>query len=149
MSRNTLHEKIIDRACRDEGWKRGNWKVALRAKLREEPWVHEAEEMLGDILEIRRTPDAYRIIVEGPSDDQDFKPDVINEEWGYSVLVLEFLEVEIGHPMPLEKRRDYTGLWWRFDASDLCHLRVYIAERYGPIKLWLDTDTIYQETALH
>lgn len=63
--------------------------------------------------------------------------------------MLEFLEVEIAHPMTLEKREAYTALWWRFDASDMFHFRCYVAERYGEIKLWLDTETAYEESALH
>lgn len=142
---NSLHEKIIDRAAK-EGWQRGNWKSALRAKLKEELWADEALDILDDISDVRRTPDAWRLRVEGPA---NVKPDVINEDWNYPVLVLEFLEVEISHPMSLDKRRDYTAIWWRFDASDAFHFRGYIAERYGPIKCWLDTETIYEESMLH
>lgn len=123
-----LHEQIIDRAASD-GWKRGNWKKPLQRALRKDPWISEAEDIIIDISFIRRNPDAFRIVVEQPGD---------TTPWLHPVLVLEFLEVEITHQLPPEKRDDYTELWVLFDASNMCAFRVYTARADGVIKLWLD-----------
>ena len=140
---DTLHNAIIEKACRD-GWQRGSWKQAFVAKCRERPdWEGEItddgvrEELLDDF---RRIPDAWRFVVEDENTS--------GQKWNYPVLILEFLEVEIAHPMPLEKRREYVAFWWRLDSTTNFHFRVYRAERYKAPELWLDTETIYHEMSL-
>lgn len=138
---STLHTHIIDWACKKHGWHRGNWRKALAEKCKENPYWQSALEVDAEIFEtISRHPDAWRIVTEGPK-----TPGV---KWNYDVLVLEFLEVEISHPMPLDKRQDYVDWWWQFDGTDFFHFRVYRVERYGEIKLYLDTDTVYDEGAI-
>src|SRR6185295_2646526 len=101
MSRDTLHEALIDQLCRTDGWQRGPWKLAFLTKCKEHPhWAGEVAE--GAYDEIwgglpRLIPDAFRLVVEGPQ-----TPGV---SWGGDTLILEFLEVEISHPIPLNKRR--------------------------------------------
>jgi hypothetical protein len=140
---DTLHEAIIERACRRDGWHVGGWKKAFLAKCRANPsWC---DEVTGDLVqdlfaEFRQIPDAWRLVVE-----DEHTPGM---DWNHPVLVLELLEVEISHPMSLDKRRAYVGLWHRFDGSDHFHLRIYRAERYQPPMLWLDFDTIHDEMAI-
>lgn len=142
---DTLHDRIIEKACRDGGWQRGDWRRAFLTKCRTHPaWIGEVEdagslsELLGDF---RPCPDAWRLVEEGPNTPKD-------DPWNYDMLVLEFLEVEIAHPMSLAKRRAYVGLWWRLDSTTRFHFRVYRAERYKAPELWLDTHTVYDETGL-
>lgn len=152
MRADTLHEALIDKLCRNgEGWQRGNWKSAFIKRARQNAWwAGEIEDDNGkpdrDAIDAlfgglpRLIPDAFRFTVEGP--------DTPNQHWGSEVLILEFLEVEIGHPMPLNKRRNYVTLWWRLDASSSFHFRVYRVERYGSPVLWLDHDAAYEEISL-
>lgn len=143
---DTIHNRIIARARRD-GWQRGPWKPVFLKKCRErEAWREEIEAETDDdgICELfdgfRSVPDAWRLVAEDETTQN-------GSLWCHPVLVLEFLEVEITHPMPLHKRDEYTKLWWAMDGTDSFHLRVYRAERYGPIELWLDTETIYYDMA--
>lgn len=142
MSDN-LHNAIITHARRHGGWQTIGWRDGFRAACRENAaWQSEIDgdgfdELFGDFI---LRPDAWRIVKEGPD-----TPDM---DWERDVLVLEFLEVEIAHPMPLTKRRDYIDLWMRLDGSDHFHLRVYRAERYMPITCWLDFDTVGYEMGL-
>jgi len=139
MAPGTLHERIVKKACKD-GWQRGNWRKPFLATCGNNPmWQGEIESSDGRALiaDMTMHPDAWRLIVEGP--------DTPEKEWGYPVLVLEFLEVEITHPMPLLKREDYRQLWRRFDATSCFHFRVYRSDRYVPMMLWLDTGTAYEK----
>lgn len=144
MALDTLHEALIDKFCRHDGWQRGSWKPAFLKRALDNPeWAGELEEggddeLLGGLPRV--IPDAFRFVVEGPG--------TAGADWSYEVLVLEFLEVEISHPIPLAKRRNLIKLWWRFDASSSFHFRVYRATRYGPPTLWLDHDVAYEEIAL-
>lgn len=144
MALDTLHEALIDKFCRHDGWQRGSWKPAFLKKAQEDPfWAGELaeggeDELLGGLPRV--IPDAFRFVVEGP--------DTPNADWGYKVLILEFLEVEIGHPIPLNKRRALIKYWWRFDASSSFHFRVYRATRYESPTLWLDHAVAYEEIAL-
>jgi hypothetical protein len=141
---DTLHDRIVEKACRDDGWQTGDWRRAFLALCREHPaWQGEIEDDGDDGLFAGVTirPDAWRLCKEGPETPRD-------DPWSYDVLVLEFLEVEITHPMSLDKRRAYVNLWWRFDASNCFHFRVYRAERYTAPHLWLDTATVYDEMAI-
>lgn len=137
----TLHEAIIERAIRHDGWQRGDWRAAFIKRCQEQKhWQadlydnDQGREIWGGF---RRNPDAWRIVAEDEATP--------GREWLKPILVMEFLEVEIEHAMPLEKRRAYTGLWWRFDGTGAFHCRVYTAGRYGRITCWLDEDTIHHE----
>lgn len=139
---DTLHDFILQRECRRDGWQTGNWKTAFAKAARADEQFRdefvECEDNGRELWEgIRRTPDAWRIVTEGPG-----TPD---KNWSYPVLVLEFLEIEISRPMDLDKRADYISLWWRFDGSSVFHLRVWHIGRYGPATVWLDMDTVHQE----
>jgi hypothetical protein len=146
---DSLHKRIVANA-RYEGWQTaGNWKKAFLDKCRENPeWQGEAEADTDDagryelFADIRCIPDGWRLKVEGPETET---PN--GDPWSYPVLVLEFLEVEITHPMPLNKRDAYMSLWWTMDATSCFHFRVYRAERYGPIQLWLDHGAAYSDLA--
>lgn len=140
--RDTLHDSILQRECRRDGWQTGNWKTAFAKAARADEQFHdefvESEDNGNELWEgIRRSPDAWRIVTEGP--------ETPGKDWGCPILVLEFLEIEIAHPMPLDKRDDYIDLWWRFDGSSVFHLRVYHIGRYGTASVWLDMDTVHQE----
>lgn len=140
---DTLHDRLVDLFCRNDGWKTGPWKPAFRAKCRENPaWLGDFEDGGKDDLwaGIRFNPDAWRLVVEGA--------DTPNTPWNYDVLIVEFLEIEIFHPIPLDKRRNLIDLWWRFDSTSCFHMRVYCAGRYGDAKLWLDTESAIREVAL-
>lgn len=134
-----LHSFIIRRECKNNGWQTGTWKAgfakAAKADERFEGEFVESEdngnEIWGGIPTL--IPDAWRIVIEGPETE--------GADWGCPVMVLEFLEVEISHPIPYDKHRNYAHLWWRFDATGCFHFRVYRIGRYGDAVLWLDTGT--------
>ena len=146
---DTLHKRILANA-RYQGWETGGgWKKAFQTKCRDdETWQGEFETDTDDtghyelFDDVRCIPDGWRLKVEGPE-----TPTPNGDPWPYPVLVLEFLEVEISHPMPLEKRDQYMDLWWLMDGTSCFHFRVYRAERYGPIVLWLDHDAAYSDLA--
>jgi hypothetical protein len=121
MSSPSLHEKLIALACQN-GWSTGPWKAAFRRKLQSDEWHHEAEGVLSVLRATRCIPDAWRIRVEG----EDLG-------WGYDVLVLELLEVEVTHPVSREKIAQYENLWWAMDYTSAYHLRVHRMDRYGNV----------------
>lgn len=138
-----LHSFIVRRECHNNGWQTGRWKVgfakAAKADARFAGEFIESEDNGNQIwgnLPIM-TPDAWRIVVEDEN--------TLGKSWGCPVMVLEFLEVELSHPIPFEKRRNYMALWWNFDGTNCFHFRVYRIGRYGPAELWLDVDTAHED----
>lgn len=144
--RDTLHEFIVRRECRNNGWQTGNWKTGFAKAAKADPRFegefteteNNGDEIWGDMP--RMIPDAWRIVAEGPETE--------GKDWGCPVLVLEFLEVEIGHPIPFEKHRNYAQLWWRFDGTSCFHFRVYRIGRYGPAELWFDFQAALEDIAI-
>lgn len=140
--RDSIHNRIITSALR-QGWQTGNWREAFIKKCKENPdWYTSLTEDetdpdtpggIGNILwhGFNGRPDAWRIVVEG------------------DLLVMEFLEVEVTHPMPLHKRDAYIWMWWRFDGTDYFHMRGYRADRYGPIVVWLDAEEVITDPAAY
>jgi hypothetical protein len=141
-----LHRFIVQRECRNNGWQTGRWKAGFAKAAKADPRFagefaeseNNGDEIWGDIPTL--IPDAWRVVVEGPETE--------GKNWGCPVMVLEFLEVEIGHPIPFEKHRNYVHLWWRFDGTGCFHFRVYRIGRHGPAALWLDTETAHQDIAI-
>lgn len=141
-----LHSFIVRRECRENGWQRGNWKTgfAKAAKANEEfadefiESEDNGDQIWGDIPIL--IPDAWRIAFEGPETE--------GKNWGCPVLVLEFLEVEVSHPIDYDKHHNYVHLWWRFDGTSCFHFRVYRIGRYGPATLWLDVETAHADIAI-
>lgn len=141
-----LHTFIVRRECRNDGWQTGNWKTGFaKAAKGNDQFAGEFEESedngngIWDGMPIL-IPDAWRVVVEGPETE--------GKHWGGPVMVLEFLEVEISHPIPFDKHRNYVHLWWRFDGTSCFHFRVYRIGRYGPSTLWLDTETAHSDIAI-
>lgn len=138
MRKDTLHNRLIDRAIRD-GWKRPPWKSELKAKLKESPWCGDGtgqDEENGEILELfgdlHCVPDAWRMHTEGKE-----------EGWGHPVLVIEFLEVDVTSHCDERKLIEYDTLWWRLDGTEMFHLRVFQMDRFGLTKPLVTEDTIY------
>ena len=121
-----LHDRLLAIAS-DHGWRTGPWKAAFRQMLRDDEWSADADEVLEVLGIIRSIPDAWRIRVEGEE-----------QGWGYDVLILELLEVEVTHPVSRLKLAAYEKLWWAMDATSLYHLRVYRMDRYGNVLPLLD-----------
>lgn len=165
---DTLHNRLLEQACGEKppcniredlpeavSWKRLPWKRTVLRKLREEPWVDEADcsGATGDdddwrrllskvdedelawpirsmLLQVKCVPDAWRLRVEGPK-----------EGWGYPVLVLEFLEIEVTNHIDDRKLIQYNNLWWGLDGTDMFHFRVFRMDRYGIVTPLLTEDT--------
>ncbi len=91
------------------------------------------------LAEVTCVPDAWRLKVEGPE-----------QGWGYLVLVLEFLEVEVTHHVDDRKLVQYNNLWWALDATDMFHFRVFRMDRYGIVTPLLTEETAqYVMSYLH
>lgn len=141
-----LHTFIVKRECRNNGWQTGRWKAGFAKAAKSNPEFEDeftesennGDEIWGDIPVV--IPDAWRIVVEGPETE--------GRGWGVPVMVLEFLEVEISHPIPFAKHQAYVHLWWRFDATSCFHFRVYRIGRHGPAVLWLDNDTALADVGI-
>lgn len=141
-----IHSFIIRRECRNSGWQTGRWKEGFaKAAKSDDRFAGEFEEsedngdgIWGGIPIL--VPDAWRVVVEDENTP--------GKDWSYPILVLEFLEVEITHPIPVAKRRNYVNLWWRFDGTSCFHFRVYHIGRYGPAELWLDVNAAIEELSL-
>jgi hypothetical protein len=117
-----LHDRLIDVACRN-GWNRRGWKKAVRQLLGRPPWGgDESGEVIEFVDEVSCRPDAWRIKIEGEGEGSG---------WSYDVCVIELLEVEVTHPIDLEKLEMYEQLWWRLDGTSRFHLRVFRMDRYG------------------
>lgn len=131
----TLHRELIEQA-RGRGWETGPWKKAVRERLGHESLLvlfsyadrkdeldsvrFEAEQIIETVNEINRIPDAWRFRMEG------FK-----EGWLKPVLAIEVLEVEVTSRMTPGKFESYDHLWWRADATDMAHFRLFTVDHYG------------------
>jgi hypothetical protein len=137
---DTLHNRLVARAVREDDWQTGPWRSAVRRRFREPPWAgdgNEDPELVQDIIDmvlrLRGIPDAWRIRAEGKE-----------AGWGHSVLVLEFLEVEVTHQVPHWKVAEYAALWWLLDATSKFHFRVFRIDRYGLMSPLVTEDTIHE-----
>lgn len=117
----TLHNRLIDLACQ-HGWSRTGWKAAVRQRLAEDQWSGEADDILDIVETTPCIPDAWRFKVEQEGEGPG---------WSYPVLVLELLEVEVTHPIDVNKLSLYERLWWAMDATSDLHLRIFRMDRYG------------------
>ncbi len=129
----TRHNELIAELVA-EGWlPAAGWKAAFRRKVLEEPFCGEdgtdGLELSWIFSDARFMPDAYRLIVEGPS-----------EGWGHPVLVLEFAEVVVTNQLPDWKVGLYQDLWWCCDGSGYTHMRLLVVNRYGHRQQVLDLD---------
>ena len=122
----TLHESIIDLACRN-GWQRIDWKTPIRQLLKRAPYRDDADIVESALTQFMRAADAWRIVEEQPG-----------IKWAHSVVVIELLEVDVNHPITPEKLNSYTRLWYALDCSEYFHLRVYRADRFGMVTPYLD-----------
>lgn len=136
---DTLHNRLIDVACQN-GWSRDGWRAAVRARLKEEPWSSDAEDVLGAVAEVSCVPDAWRIRVEHQGE---------GPEWNYDVLVVELLEVEVTNPIDQAKLVLYERLWWAMDGSSLIHFRVFRMDRYGFVLPFMTESTAVDFVSRH
>ena len=135
----SIHEALLAKHFQDGTWNPpAGWKAAAVGLATTSGYDgFELRELL-DKFPFR--PDAYRLVIEGPA-RPGFPSPTQSGRWGYPVLVIELLEVEIGHPLTTDKRRAYTDLWWLLDASACFALRVFVQGRYGePILLTTDDE---------
>lgn len=126
-----LHKQLIKKACDTAGWKsdtnRRGWRPAFRAMLNDPRWIDERDEVLEHLSDFVARPDAWRIWVR----DED------------AMLFLEFLEVEVSHPIDEEKKEHYKWFWWALDGSDGVRLQIWRMDRFGIISEFMTGDTIH------
>lgn len=133
--RRMTRDQLIKRAAR-QGWRRHGWKKALRERLalmvRRNRGLREFQDEIPETFEcldaFRCRPTGWRLRVEGRA-----------EEWGHSVLVLEFLQIGLTQRQLVE----FKTLWWRLDTSELMHLRVFLMDRTGRISPLVTDETIH------
>lgn len=133
--RRMTHNQLIKRAAR-HGWRRHGWKKALRERLtrmvRQDKALREFQEEIPETFAcldaFRCRPTGWRLRVEGRA-----------EEWGHSVLVLEFFQIGLTQRQLVE----FKTLWWRLDASELTHLRVFLMDPTGHISPLVTDETIH------
>lgn len=153
MAQGKLHDLLIQRACDTDGWTRLTRKTPWREPFvtacrdNDEWWGEIAggiDEETGEFVESELTtvfrsfsvlPDAWRLRHETPETPN-------TSRWGYDVLVLEFLEVEVDHGITDAKLNAYLDLWWAFDASSSFCMRVFHMDRFGIVRPYLTEDTI-------
>jgi hypothetical protein len=133
MAEKSMHERIIDDACARDGWQRRGWRIAIAKAFDDPSWAGEyaedvepAEWVWPLFRDLSRVPDAWRIRFEGKE-----------HGWGHPVMVIEFLEVEISHPMGERKEHDYIAIWSALDDTDFYHFRVFRRFWTDPMHLWL------------
>jgi hypothetical protein len=123
---NTLHARLLALAQRD-GWNVGGWKSGIEKRLRMKPWWgDEAEDFLYALRGTSCIPDAWRVCVEGP-----------RQGWGYPVLVMEVLEVEVSHQLSKAKISAYARLAADADCFYDLEFRLFRLDRFGFLLLVL------------
>ena len=113
-----LHERLIWEATR-KGWRTEPWKPAVQERLRMQPWIEEADEILALLTECPLQPDAWRLTIkrDGPGCDL--------------LLWLEFLEVEVTHRISRDKWQWYSAIWEAFDLTDRLEFNVIVMASDG------------------
>jgi hypothetical protein len=129
----TRHTRLLEQA-KAHGWNVGKWRQGFRAFLAEPSWAGEHWTEVEDwsdfedaIERLGRVPDAWRIVIE----------DERGGHWQHPVAVLEFLEVEVTHPLTDGKLWDYVRFWWRADATEYFAFRVWRMDRSGHVTIAL------------
>jgi len=129
--RDPTHGRLVA-ALLAEGWQEGGWRKRVSRSIRglgvllEIPDASdEAPLLLEDLEAVQAIPDAWRIQSEGPDNDPH------GQGWLHKIMVLEFAEVEVTHPMSEAKIAMYESLWWWFDASEYAHFRLWRVDRLG------------------
>lgn len=136
MTMSDLHRKLTDLAHENGGWEVGVWKAPMRVLLQSEPWKRDADGLTGYLGNVKARPDAWRISREGRA-----------EGWGHDVLVLEFLEVEVGHRIDRNKLAEFANIFWMFDATDRFHFRAWKMDRFGIMSPAMNEQIAYQVLA--
>lgn len=132
----TLHQHLIDLACENGGWEIGAWKSMFRKILQHKPWSIGADGVLATIDRVQLRPDAWRTVREGTE-----------QGWSTDVLVLEFLEVEVGHRLSHDKVIEFANLFWALDETDYLHFRAWKMDRYGVMSPAMNEQIAYQVLA--
>lgn len=118
----THHDDLIRQMTRD-GWTRGHsWRSSLRRIGRAKGYSELAELEESFSSELPR-PDAWRIVEEE------------------SLVVLEFLEIEVTSGVTQEKDQTYRWLWDIFDATHFFHLRIWHMDRFGVVRPYIVNST--------
>lgn len=134
MPISNLHEQLVDQAVK-QGWHRVGWRKAFKARLATLPWTGDAKDVAEIIDQVAVVPDAWRVVHEGPITS--------GRRWGCSIVVLEFLEVDVTHCANQDKWAEYQDLWWQFDGTGHFQFRAFRMDRYGNIHPYVTEDTIY------
>lgn len=104
------------------GWRTRGWRADILKRMAMRPWCGEDwmdyEEIRDRLPGVRITPDAFRISL---LPQRDYP----------ALLVLDMVEVVVTHGLTKNKTAHYLNLWWDFDGSDRCHLRVWTVDVYG------------------
>jgi hypothetical protein len=118
-----LH-KILIEDCVKNGWKRIGFKKAIKKRLAMKPWNECNDNYLVEsINNFHIVPDCWRVII---------------EKWNWPILVLEFIEICVTNDLSKLKLISYNDLWWDFDSSERCHLRLFRMNIDGTKSIVLD-----------
>lgn len=135
MAGGELHEQLIQGLC-TQGWQTGNWRPALRKAAQANAfWKSEiADRETIEVLKLSTEhPDAWRFVTEGEDTGR----------WSYDVLVIEFMEVEISHPVSAEKAQGYIDLCRLLDGTAFFHFRAFRMDKYGVIRPIVTEETMW------
>lgn len=124
--RDARHQRLVGGLV-GEGWSLKGWRDGVYTMLRnlgaltgeQDAWM-DVPEILDDFKKTRLIPDAWRIVVEGKQ-----------QGWLHNVLVIEFMEVEVTHPLPAEKVAMYDNLWWALDYTEYLYFRLWKMDATG------------------
>lgn len=124
----TKHQELVAQLL-NAGWTEPReWRKAVRAVAATEPWCGdggtEAEDVSKILADCRVTPDAWRLVVEGP-----------DEGWCYPVIVLEVAEAVVRHDLDAGKLAIYEEMWMNLDALDHWYLRLWRVDLSGTLTL--------------